>query len=382
MNGRWRIASHPPAGRPVSLAALWRARRPAAGSPWPDRKVRYFESGTAALAEAVRQRSHEMSTKPVRVLLPAYGCPNLLAAVLAAEAKPEFVDIDADSLAMDATSLRTELQRDNSLVVWVDMFGVPTADGVDPALRDRLIHDLAQSYAPYLPGWRAVARHTVVSFGRAKPLSLTEGGALLTAPVPGAVPAVAPSESLSLQRWAKLTLRSVIYNQCLGRLSYGLLRALPTGVGGTQFTPLEQIRALDADTGRVAFELWRELEKRVADVETCTRDMCELVERAGLPLHPLVRQGAVKCLWRVPVRHRSVSEAEFFANAAAPLGVSRLYGRSLPEFCGASEAEARERWPNAWSFARQLTTLPTHGRLSGAQIRQLGTLLEASRAAG
>lgn len=323
-----------------------------------------------------------MST-PVRVLLPAYGCPNLLAAVLAAEAKPEFVDIDADTLSMDASGLQTEIRRGECLIIWVDMFGVPTAEGVEPALRDRLIHDLAQSYAPYLPGWRAVASHTVVSFGRAKPLSLTEGGALLTAPVPNAGLATnAPPESLSFQRWAKLTLRAAIYNQCLGRLSYGLLRALPTGVGGTQFTPLDRIRALGEDTGRVAFELWRELEKRIVEVEACTRDLCELVERAGLPLHPLVRQGAARCLWRVPVRHRSASEAEFFANAAAPLGVSRLYGRSLPEFCGVSEAEARERWPKAWSFARQLTTLPTHGRLSDAQIRQLGTLLEASRAAG
>ena len=386
MKGRWPIASHPPAGRPISLGALWRSRHSSAVSPWPDHDVRYFDSGTSALAEAVRQRACQMSTRPVRVLLPAYGCPNLLAAVLAAEAKPEFIDIDADTLAMASSPLHSAMQRGDCLVVWVDMFGVPTAEGAEPALRDRLIHDLAQSYAPYLPGWRAVARHTIVSFGRAKPLSLTEGGALLTVPAPEPAPRVGPAadeppESMSFRRLARLLLRAAIYNRCLGRVSYGVLRALPTGVGDTEFTPLEQIRAVGNGTGRMAFELRRELQRRVADVEASTRAMCDLVERAGLPLHPLVRQGVVRSLWRVPVRHRSAAEAEFFANAAAPLGVSRLYGRSLPEFSGVAADAARERWPNAWNFARQLTTLPTHGRLDGAQIRRLGTLLEASRAA-
>jgi dTDP-4-amino-4,6-dideoxygalactose transaminase len=324
-----------------------------------------------------------MSPKPLRALLPAYGCPNLLAAVIAAEAKPEFVDIDTGTLSMSASSLRMELQHDGCLIVWVDMFGVPTAEAVEPALRDHLIHDLAQSYAPYLPGWKAVASHTVVSFGRAKPLALTAGGALLTAPVPLADPAADEARgSMGSLHCAKLMLRAAIYNQCLGRLPYGILRALPTGVGNTRFTPLEHIRTLGGDMGRVVFELWRELERQLADVEASTRAMCDLVERVGLPLHPLVTQGTVKCLWRVPVHHPSEAAAEFFAGEAASLGVSRLYGRSLPEFSGIPADEARVRWPNAWNFARRLTTLPTHGRLDAAQISRLGTLLKASRDVG
>lgn len=341
----------------------------------------YFDSGTSALAEAVRQGIARQSPEPLRVLLPAYGCPNLLAAVLAAGAKPEFVDIDPQSLSFCAQALQRPPRPEHTLVLWVDMFGISTAERAAPELRQRMIHDLAQSYAPYLPGWQPMANRSVVSFGRAKPLSMTEGGALLTPAVSPASADAAPC-SAGHGSLARLSVRAAVYNLCLGRLPYGILRSLPVGVGTTHFTPLDRIRPLGTETGRVVLELWRDLARRIADVESSTQAMCEVVDGAGMPLHPLVAQRAVKALWRVPVLHASGAAADFFADAAASLGVSRLYGRSLPELSGTSPEEARERWPKAWSLARRLTTLPTHGRLGASQRARLRMLLQASHAAG
>jgi dTDP-4-amino-4,6-dideoxygalactose transaminase len=90
----------------------------------------------------------------------------------------------------------------------------------------------------------------------------------------------------------------------------------------------------------------------------------------------------LRALWRLPVLHESERQAEEFARDAASLGVSRLYGASQPEFTGTDSQRAREQWPVAWSFARRLTTLPTHGRLSGAQMVKLRRLLEATRGRG
>jgi len=376
-----------PAGQAIPLRALWRATQLAAELPWSACTARYFDSGTSALAAAIRaaRRSLLPGVTNVRVLLPAYACPNLHAAALAAGAQPEYLDLEPGQLAPADATLLAHLRRGDSLAICVDMFGAPVNRRLlvdaDASVRPRVIHDLAQSFAPYLPGWQPEFPHTVVSFGRAKPMSLTRGGALLT-PSPPPVDRVALA--VGKLDAIRLMLRSSIYNACLHPIAYGLLRTLPaTGVGSTRFAPLGRIHELGPEFARLVCERWRALKSELGRLQAATKEMHALAIAEGLqvPIEADTITG-LRALWRLPVLHETARQAEEFARDAASLGVSRLYGASQPEFTGTESERAREQWTVAWSFARRLTTLPTHGRLSAAQMGKLRRLLQAARDRG
>jgi hypothetical protein len=106
------------------------------------------------------------------------------------------------------------------------------------------------------------------------------------------------------------------------------------------------------------------------------------VQRIGLQLLDGAAEAASASeLSRIPVLAPSEAYAARAVDAAGHLGVTRMYGRTMPEFAGGDPRLAEEKWPNAFALSRRLLTLPAHGRLSGGAVRRLVALLDHAHAA-
>jgi hypothetical protein len=364
-------ARHAPGGRAVSARAVRAFGVRDLGGLWAGTEVCLLDSGTAALAVALR---HALAALPPgadkRVALPAYTCPNLVAATLWAGAKPVYYDLSRN-LAPEPGEIAKWLADEGTVVVHVDVFGA----GSGPADHPRLIRDLAQSFAPYERDWRPSARHTIVSTGRAKPMSLTWGGALLTRAQ--AVDASFAAEAAVSK--SKLALRAAGYGVSLRPAVLGALSSIPQlGVGSTEFSPLNDVQRMPGVWSGVfaaAVEAARET------FDTCrdeTNIILELAHGAGVSIPDIVSPAANRLpLWRVPVLCPTPESAAALASEAGHLGVSRMYGRALPVIMGETPEAAARQWPGAVWIAERLVTLPTHGRLSQRERAELGALLRA-----
>jgi hypothetical protein len=374
------LARQAPAGRPVPRTALAVGR----STPpvlWPGLQTSLFDSGTAALAVALeRALATVPADAPRCVALPAYACPNLVAAALWARATPEYYDLSRDTLGAEPGVLEKLAARD-AVVLNVDAFGADTLPtGVGVGQGPRLVHDLAQSFAPFQDEWRPRAAFTVASFGRAKPLSLTLGGALIATANGHGAGRPTPTAAIptrAVPDW-KLSMRAAVYALSLSPLAFGLLARIPAlGIGQTKFAPLTGVTGLPAQ--------WHErLAAAVQDLRqqlSLFRDQTAVMLRLALECGARVPASAVAAsdrlpLWRIPVLCPTPEAATGLAREGAYLGISRLYARPLPQIVGMPAEEVEARWPNAAWIAERLITLPAHGRLGQHLQEQLRRLLE------
>ena len=375
-----KLARHAPAGRPVPRA-VFAAGRQEGRSPWPGLHSELFASGTAALGAALKLALGQLPPgAPRRVTLPAYACPNLVAATLWAEGTPEYYDLAPDASG-PASGVVESLSRSRDFVMLhVDAFGADTLPASISGVPEGLVvHDLAQSFAPFLEGWRPRARFSIASFGRAKPLSLTLGGALIAALPAGSIALAEGNLPTVDVSGAKLSLRAAVYALSLHPAAFGFLSRIPAlGIGQTSFAPLTHADRLPREWHTALAAAVAELRGSLPLITAQTAAMLRLARESGaqVPACALAAEGLFP-LWRVPVLCPDSESATVIAREGAHLGLSRLYSRPLPQIMGMAAAEVAPRWPNATGIAGRLITLPTHGRLGERRESQLRRLLES-----
>jgi hypothetical protein len=375
-----KLARHAPAGRPVPRAVFAAGRRKGL-SPWPGLHTELFGSGTAALGVALKLALGQLPEgAPRRVALPAYACPNLVAATLWAGGIPEYYDLSPD-VSGPVPGVVESLSRSRDFVMLhVDAFGADTLPAsVSAAPEGLVIHDLAQSFAPFLEGWRPRARFSVASFGRAKPLSLTLGGALIAALPAGSAALVEGNSPTVDVSGSKLSLRAFVYALSLHPTAFGVLSRIPAlGIGQTSFAPLTHADRLPPRWHAAVAAAIAELHGSLPLIATQTEDMLRLARESGaqVPASALAAEGRFP-LWRVPVLCPDSASATVIAREGTHLGLSRLYLRPLPQIMGRAATEVAQLWPNATGIAGRLITLPTHGRLGERRESQLRRLLES-----
>jgi hypothetical protein len=210
-----------------------------------------YDSGTSALALAIADaRARHGSSNP-EAILPAYCCPDVIAACLFAGVRPRLVDVAPGQWGYDPQHLQSALNRDTVAVVAVNLLGAgDAAAGILPAVRANgslLIQDSAQ-YLPPASEARWLGDYVVLSFGRGKPLNLLRGGALLSQrehPLvkgdPGAGAGRARITELALGSRAA----AVAFNTITHPKVFWLTSRLPgLGLGATHFHALESARSL------------------------------------------------------------------------------------------------------------------------------------------
>jgi perosamine synthetase len=180
-----------PVGHPLSWAhipALFRRgpdRIPFLSQYYLPGSVYPVSSGTAALTVSLNILKKTSTRK--EVVIPAYSCPSLVAAVVKAGLRPVLCDLQRDRLILDLEELGAVAGADTLAVMAVHLYGVSEDINEIKRLSEKMgfyvLEDAAQAFGNYshkLGGtYGAFGDLGVISFGRGKPLSLLHGGAVI-----------------------------------------------------------------------------------------------------------------------------------------------------------------------------------------------------------
>lgn len=364
----------PPAGSPISLYRS-RSKHP----EFVGYGVRWLASGTAAISLAFSasiRRSQSVSHP--EVILPAYGCPDLVAAAIHAGAKPVVVDVSDGDPGFNLESLKSALNGNTVAVVAVNFLGISERlpeirEALRPFPNAQLIEDNAQWYP--LGDHQLQGDYVCFSFGRGKPVSLLGGGALLVPEgheryVSEVRKAPAPSPWSSTVRRIKLA----AYNALIHPRCYGAVARLPfLSLGAVVYKPLSIVDEMSPNLLAILDENIRRYRSRDRWVE---KEIGAIVDpEESLPYRLKHRVGQ---LLRFPVlcRDKRQRDARLLALTRAGLGASALYRVPLPEVSGVSDlVRPTMDYPHAAAFAGRLLTLPTHQEVRLKDVRQIAEIL-------
>jgi dTDP-4-amino-4,6-dideoxygalactose transaminase len=373
---RWRDL--PPTGNAIAVRS---AGAPALQWPAGYRPI-FVNSGTAALALALciaRRRRPEIGAP--EVILPGYGCPDLVAAAKYAGLRAVLADIGGNDPGYDFASLRQVLNANTVAVVAVNFLGIAERlrelrELLQSWPQTSLIEDNAQWFPEPLPDAELFGDSVCLSFGRGKPVSLLGGGALLLrehyAEAAQMADLIKPAALAGHLYPAKLR----IYNALLKPLLYGAINRNPLlQLGQTVFKPLPEIVAMDAQRDALLpANIEQYLQRKTPAAAwlhgelTAQQDLpAQLAERsARLLRYPLLCSDAFE-------RNKLLQQLQ-----RAGLGATALYRRILPEVQGVDDrVEVRVPLTGARLFAERLLTLPLHAGVSASDVRRMVAIVRA-----
>lgn len=341
-------------------------------------------SGTAALALSFLASTRD-SDRP-RVLLPAWGCPDLMSAADAVNAEVLLYDLDPDTLSPDLNSVRNALCHGPHAVVIAHWFGLP----VDLAeLRDlvsgaggRIIDDAAQGVGASVRGHPAgsLGDFGILSFGRGKGRTGGGGGAVLATTDEAAHRLQTVSPRLAPPGSGLGGLAALAGQWAMGRPSvYWIPAAVPwLHLGETVYHPAPALRGMTGPTGAVVEAMWGESSDEVLTRRAhASRWETELSGRNGIASYQVAPGGEAGWL-RFPVRAPAIAYAALTSAAARRLGVSPGYPRTLWELPLAPGRMLRVgSYPGSSLLSRSLLTLPTHGLVSLSDFSHILTLVQS-----
>jgi hypothetical protein len=363
-----------PAGERVPLARLMAIARSGEFASPLLKGWNAFGSGSMALAAALFFASSRDKPRTC-VLLPAYSCPDIVAASLAVGLEPVFVDLADDQTGMDLAALHGRQSADRSICVLVDLFGtqhaMPTRGSLASNSPITLIHDRAQSLAGPGLAEDSSADLVVVSRGRGKPATLLGGGATWARQAEAFTSFSATHFPLGNWSIAGTMLRAALYNLATQPVIFGTAARLPfLHIGETRLRELPAITRLPPTWLVHAARQLRACQSTRAAHCSRTLAMADLIPADGFRIPADALQTAAReGLNRLPVICKDAEQAQWLAGRGRSLGVSSMYGKTLPEFMGMSPADAALAFPVAHRFSRTLVTLPTHLRC-GPRTRQ------------
>ena len=352
-----------------------------------------FETGTTALAAAIKLAKRRKRTRRPRVIVSAYGCPDIVSAAVFAGAEVVLADTLPDSPWLDPAAVTALLTPDTVAVVYLRFLGLPANDlALRAALAGSdvlLIEDCAHSF-PQTTQIESSADLLVLSFGRGKPIPLRSGGALLQrieCAARAESPLVDAAASDSLLRRVAYWRRCMLYNvgiqpnvywalTQLGRLSVDKVRwnrlrsisGLPPAVRELLPAAIDRYRMQDnAQQQLLASVLhaqpgpWMDLAK--STVALSAADVSSVRSPSRLSRYPLLlpseadRDSVFKELWD------------------QGLGASRLYNGTLADLPHAFRFVKIQTTKNATDFAKRFLALPLHSDVRTADFELMARTL-------
>jgi dTDP-4-amino-4,6-dideoxygalactose transaminase len=338
----------------------------------------------AALLAARKNARESFGIAAPEVLLPAYGCPDLVSAVLYAGLRPILVDLAADTPWMDLHSLQSKLTPNTVAVIATHFLGIPERlAAIREALGDSnalIVEDSAQLF-PGTPSddvWQGDL--VTLSFGRGKPVGLLGGGAVLcrnAALIKHLPLANKPSLAGGTKRPGLLySLKVRLYNTLLSPKLYGVLQSVPfLNLGETVYTPLKQISPFDERRISILAANIEAYQERARTPQQWLAEM--LADMGGEGLADLTKSKpnpSNLALLRYPVllKDQQLRDKLLRELSQKGLGCSRMYPKPLPNIHGL-ENRLREQgeFPQASLFSQRLLTLPCHSGVQSADVKRI-----------
>lgn len=328
------------------------------------------DSGTSALAIAMRAAVRHAEGKAV--LLPAYGCYDLVTAALTAEVPVRWYDLDPQTLGPDWRSLELGLAGGVAAIVAVHQYGIPvdlrrirqTAPGGTV-----IIEDAAQGIGGSLEG-KPLGGHGdlgVLSFGRGKGLTGGGGGALLPVSTLGceilASEGALPGGDGNLRAGV-----GVVAQWSLGRPAlYGLPASLPfLRLGDTVFRQPSPVRAMNAMAAGILTSTITRMDGESALRTRNAKRLAAKIPPDALPMAGEGEPGYLRLPVLAPEHARKLAETE----RARAMGIMPGYPRVLTTLPGPTASAQPMR--GAQRLVERLFTLPLHSRLSERDLEDLG----------
>ena len=385
----------PPAAAPLAWTDVWHgvaaALRPAAAIRDLEADLRtHFgvcdvftvSSGTAALTLALIALR---SLSPRReVVIPAFTCFSVPAAVIAANLRPVLCDIDPATFDFDPERLAQTLNSNTLCVVAHHLFGVPAAiDRLRAAcLRHGafVVEDAAQAMGVEIGGRRlgTLGHVGIYSLGRGKNITCGSGGIVVTndARIGSALarahaPLVPPPRLAQLAELLGIVMMTIFIRPSL----YWIPAALPwLGLGRTIFPKQVRLRRL-AGMQAGMLRNWR---RRLADSNRVRAATASYFSRR-LAVGPI--DGSHPFL-RLPILTNAEEKSRVCELALKRgLGVSVGYPAPINEIAELRTAFVGQSFPAARRVADGLLTLPTHHWLSEHDKEAIAELCRGLRAA-
>lgn len=340
--------------------------------------VRFYQSGTASLAVSIAAAIKCKRLGNPEVILPAYGCPDLVSAAVYAGARPILVDLEPDRPWMDLEQVAACLTSETAAVVATSLCGVseriPELREITDPASVTLIEDSAQR----IPGgdtkscWQGDL--VILSFGRGKPVNLLGGGVVLCRDVRLAefLPVLAPPAP-GLFRCLPYRLKVSLYNQLISPRLFWLLRILPfLNIGETLYNRLERICPMDGCRRDVLTANYTGYTNRDLDIQAqVSRMLAGLASKALVDLPVVCETPVQQSLLRYPLLVESELRGQLLKRLDRNgLGASTLYPDALTGIKGARGLlSGQGPFPEAERFASRFLTLPTHEGVRPADIQ-------------
>jgi dTDP-4-amino-4,6-dideoxygalactose transaminase len=388
------LRSLPPVGEPIRVR---RQRHTSSCAFERQDGLVHTGSGTAALAHVLQTlatRARESGSKAFEVLIPAYGCPDIVSAVAFAGLRARLVDLDGQSPFPSPEAWCAAIDANTIALVTVGFLGLrdpftPSQACARGLPAGSFIEDCCQVHplAVQATGDRSI----VLSFGRGKPVSVMHGGAAVLAQeiVPWQPALAAPKGVLA--EFARVEIATRLYNVMRSPWLYGWVRQLPgLGVGQTAFVPLESVAPMNGrirdrldlsqgwcDPRREALQ--RLFRQRFLDLgpDVLAADLWRAYDRDGERSRGSGDVPSGDWLLRYPLllRTRAVRELALSQLNDAGLGASAMYAMPLESIPGVRAFTAVATTTGAAAFADRLLTLPLHADVEERDVRSMCEIL-------
>jgi perosamine synthetase len=387
----------PPAAAPLGWTDLCHG---VAGALGPVRSIRALEdgirrefgvrhvftvsSGKAALALTLMALKSGSSRRSV--VIPAYTCFSVPAAVLTAGLRPVLCDIDSSTFDFDHAQLARTVSDDTLCVIAPHLFGVPAAieriRTLCAAHRSVLVEDAAQAMGVESSGrpLGTLGDVGIFSLGRGKNITCGSGGIIVTnsGPVADAIerlyrPLTAASRASQLADFVRLVIMTIFIRPWL----YWIPAALPClGLGRTVFPKRISLKRLSG----MQAGLLRNWRRRLAGSNRARAATAAYFSQM-LPLQ-CARDGGHPYL-RLPMVAANAEEKNrlFALSQKRGLGLALAYPTPINEIPEIRSTFDGQRFPTARTVSERLLTLPTHPWVSERDKRAIAALCLGVRAA-
>jgi len=375
-----------PAGTPISLGDILAGFAPYAADRGPanlhavlcdlseTRNCWSFSSGRAAMVTALSVMRRLAGGARDQVIIPAYTCYSVPAAVERAGLHPVLCDVDPRTLSMSLGKLEQFDYSRVLAVVTANLYGLPNSLPAIEALARRkhvfMLDDAAQALGARIEN-RPVGGFGDVglfSFDKGKNVTTIQGGALVSRNADFAREmdaAFKHAPACEVAGTMAAATKLVLYALLLRPHLYGMVRRLPgLGLGRTEYDTEYPITRL---SGRLA-SIAAKLAARLADFNrtrttNARRLSAALAGVAGIALPQLI-VGAEPVYLRFPlfVEDPEKRDALLTALERQGIGATQSYPCSLADVpqVAANLVNAADGFDGARAVASKIITLPTH----------------------
>ena len=324
-------------------------------------------SGRALLCQLLMALKRKADLKRNMVLIPGYTCYSVAASVVGAGLEIACYDLDPSTLSPDMDSVHAMAGENTLAVIGQHLFGIPTpidelisvAHGVGASL----IEDAAQGLGGIFQDKKlgTIGDFGLFSFGRGKPLPLGGGGAIVGSDeiVESLISGPTSSGYLDLARAASSRFLS-------HKRIYGVLEALPLGLGETVFDPGFLMKPMSRALQRMGACSMRALQSLNVHRRATAKIYHEILYDAGeSPFRP--SNGAV--FTRYPI----MAGINPIPKSLRRLGVRCMYPKAILDEQSIAPYRAAHNMPTpgALRISGRLITLPTHGGIDSELARTI-----------